>query len=291
MNYIELINNYWSLREQGIITGAEGDLYLYLLHTSNKLAWKNPFNQSNRLICAYLNMSEKSLIKYKNTLKQAGLIDFTSGKAIKQNSSYTLLNPCKNYRNSESSLNSSLRNSPVSNLNSSPGVNRSDNIKQKIKSNKTLSLSSETTERENKKERIFFLEFLFFERKILNPVDEVARFINHYEKTNWLDANGNRITNRLAALKSWKVAEGLPMIPKNFADKWRELYDAAKAETDKSILMLTDLEGYQIIDNRLKLSVTKELHRFIEDPDTLIAIKSAYMRMFPGLILEYILTQ
>ncbi len=291
MNYIELINNYWSLREQGIITGAEGDLYLYLLHTSNKLAWKNPFNQSNRLICAYLNMSEKSLIKYKNTLKQAGLIDFTSGKAIKQNSSYTLLNPCKNYRSSESSLNSSLRNSPVSNLNSSPGVNRSDNIKQKIKSNKTLSLSSETTERENKKERIFFLEFLFFERKILNPVDEVARFINHYEKTNWLDANGNRITNRLAALKSWKVAEGLPMIPKNFADKWRELYDAAKAETDKSILMLTDLEGYQIIDNRLKLSVTKELHRFIEDPDTLIAIKSAYMRMFPGLILEYILTQ
>ena len=184
-----------------------------------------------------------------------------------------------------------MRNSPVSNLNSSPGVNRSDNIKQKIKSNKTLSLSSETTERENKKERIFFLEFLFFERKILNPVDEVARFINHYEKTNWLDANGNRITNRLAALKSWKVAEGLPMIPKNFADKWRELYDAAKAETDKSILMLTDLEGYQIIDNRLKLSVTKELHRFIEDPDTLIAIKSAYMRMFPGLILEYILTQ
>lgn len=291
MNYIELINNYWSLREQGIITGAEGDLYLYLLHTSNKLAWKNPFNQSNRLICAYLNMSEKSLIKYKNTLKQAGLIDFTSGKAIKQNSSYTLLNPCKNYRSSESSLNSSLRNSPVSNLNSSPGVNRSDNIKQKIKSNKTLSLSSETTERENKKERIFFLEFLFFERKILNPVDEVARFINHYEKTNWLDANGNRITNRLAALKSWKVAEGLPMIPKNFADKWRELYDAAKAETDKSILMLTDLKGYQIIDNRLKLSVTKELHRFIEDPDTLIAIKSAYMRMFPGLMLEYILTQ
>lgn len=291
MNYIELINNYWSLREQGIITGAEGDLYLYLLHTSNKLAWKNPFNQSNRLICAYLNMSEKSLIKYKNTLKQAGLIDFTSGKAIKQNSSYTLLNPCKNYRSSESSLNSSLRNSPVSNLNSSPGVNRSDNIKQKIKSNKTLSLSSETTERENKKERIFFLEFLFFERKILNPVDEVARFINHYEKTNWLDANGNRITNRLAALKSWKVAEGLPMIPKNFADKWRELYDAAKAETDKSILMLTDLEGYQIIDNKLKLSVTKELHRFIEDPDTLMAIKSAYMRMFPGLMLEYILTQ
>lgn len=284
MNYIELINNYWSLREQGILSGAEGDLYLYLLHTSNKLAWKNPFNQSNRLICAYLNMSEKSLIKYKNTLKQAGLIDFTSGKAIKQNSSYTLLNPCKNYSSSESSLSSSLYSSPGNSSGSSPGAKRSDYNKQKTKKNKTLSLSDE---KEKKKERVIFLEFLFFEKRILKPMDEANRFINHYDKTNWTDANGNKITNKLAALKNWKVADGLQTIPQNFAAKWRELYEAAKSETAKSELMITDLGGYQILDNKLKLSVTKELHKFIEDPDILIAIKPVYIRVFTGLILEY----
>lgn len=284
MNYIELINNYWSLREQGILSGAEGDLYLYLLHTSNKLAWKNPFNQSNRIICAYLNISEKSLIRYKNTLKQAGLIDFTSGKAIKQNSSYTLLNPCKNYSSSESSLSSSLYSSPGNSSGSSPGAKRSDYNKQKTKKNKTLSLSDE---KEKKKERVIFLEFLFFEKRILKPTDEANRFINHYDKTNWTDANGNKITNKLAALKNWKVADGLQTIPQNFAAKWRELYEAAKSETAKSELMITDLGGCQILDNKLKLSVTKELHKFIEDPDILIAIKPAYIRVFPGLILEY----
>lgn len=283
MNYIELINNYWNLREQGIITGAEGDLYLYLVHTSNKLAWKNPFNQSNRLICAYLNISEKSLIKYKNTLKQAGLIDFTSGKAIKQNSSYTIL-PCRNYSSSESSLNSSLDSNPRGNLNSSLGVNCSDYNKQKTKKNKTFSLSDE---KEKKKERVIFLEFLFFEKMILRPGGEAGRFIAHYEKTNWVDANGNEITNKLAALKNWKVANGLQIIPQSFVTKWRELYEAAKSETAKSELMITDLGGYQIADNKLKLCVTKDLHAYIEDPDTLIAIKPAYIRVFPGLMLEY----
>lgn len=287
MNYIELINNYWSLREQGILSGAEGDLYLYLLHTSNKLAWKNPFNQSNRLICAYLNMSEKSLIKYKNTLKQAGLIDFTSGKAIKQNSSYTLLNPCKNYSSSESSLSSSLYSSPGNSSGSSPGVKRSDYNKQKTKKNKTLSFSPVADEKEKQKERVIFLEFLFFEKRILKPMDEANRFINHYDKTNWTDANGNKITNKLAALKNWKVADGLQTIPQSFAAKWRELYEAAKSETAKSVLMITDLGGYQIADNRLKLCVTKDLHAYIEDPDALTAIKPVYIRVFPGLILEY----
>lgn len=283
MNYIELINNYWNLREQGIITGAEGDLYLYLVHTSNKLAWKNPFNQSNRLICAYLNISEKSLIKYKNTLKQAGLIDFTSGKAIKQNSSYTIL-PCRNYSSSESSLNSSLDSNPRGNLNSSSGANCSDYNKQKTKKNKTFSLSDE---KEKKKERVIFLEFLFFEKMILRPGGEAGRFIAHYEKTNWVDANGNEITNKLAALKNWKVANGLQIIPQSFVTKWRELYEAAKSETAKSELMITDLGGYQIADNKLKLCVTKDLHAYIEDPDTLTAIKPAYIRVFPGLMLEY----
>jgi hypothetical protein len=110
MNYIEMINQYWQLREQGILTGAEGDLYMYLLHVSNKLGWKNPFNQSNALICAILNTSEPTLIRHRNTLKQVGLINFERGKAIKRNTEYYL-----NYLSSPvSSVISSVVSSPVS---------------------------------------------------------------------------------------------------------------------------------------------------------------------------------
>lgn len=322
MNYIELINHYWQLREQGIVSGAEGDLYLYLLHTSNKLGWKNPFNQSNRLICAYLNMSEKSLIKYKNVLKQAGLIDFEAGKAIKQNSSYTLLllDGCNNYSSSGSRSDSSsgsgfddalkidcknysssggsLGSSSGSGLGSSPGSRSGGNrsaynkhILNKTKPNNSLSLSSDSVEREKERERILFLEYLFFEKRILTPADEVARFEAHYAKTDWKDANGNRITNKLAALKGWKVADGLQAVPKSFSEKWRAIYESAKGETEKSVLMITDLSGYEISGNSLKISVTDNLRKFIDDPDTITAIKPVFRQIFPGLTLEYVITK
>ncbi|MDR1054920.1 MAG: hypothetical protein LBL90_03670 [Prevotellaceae bacterium] len=127
MNYIEMINQYWQLREQGILTGAEGDLYMYLLHMSNKLGWKNPFNQSNALICAILTISEPTLIRHRNTLKQVSLINFESGKSIKKNTQY--------YLNNLSSSVSSGVSRPVSSSVSS-GVSRP--VRQrKTKPNKT----------------------------------------------------------------------------------------------------------------------------------------------------------
>ncbi|MDR3133001.1 MAG: hypothetical protein LBU42_03135 [Prevotellaceae bacterium] len=113
MNYIEMINQYWQLREQGILTGSEGDLYMYLLHVSNKLGWKNPFNQSNALICAVLNTSEPTLIRNRNTLKQAGLIEFESGKAVKRNTQYYLKNLSSVVSSSVSSPISSSVSRPV----------------------------------------------------------------------------------------------------------------------------------------------------------------------------------
>lgn len=79
MNYIELINNTWALREQGILSVHEADLYLYLVHKSNKLGWKNPFNQSTEIICAVLGVSRNALTNRRNRLQQLGLIKFKAG--------------------------------------------------------------------------------------------------------------------------------------------------------------------------------------------------------------------
>lgn len=141
MNYIQQINLMWSLIEQGIISGPESVMYMYLLHTSNKLNWKNPFNQSNALICALLNISEKSLIKYRNNLKQAGLIDFESGSTKRINTQYTLIDYCKIY-----SPTGSQSGNPMDSLSNSPpgslmGGNRSDYNKHKQNKTKIKVLS------------------------------------------------------------------------------------------------------------------------------------------------------
>jgi hypothetical protein len=79
MNYIELINRAWSLREQGILSAKEQELYFFLLHKCNSLKWKNPFNQSTQFVCAFLGINRNALTERRNSLSQLGLISFKEG--------------------------------------------------------------------------------------------------------------------------------------------------------------------------------------------------------------------
>ena len=90
MNYLALITQFWRLRREMPFSSIEADLYYYLVETSNSLRWKNPFQQSNLLICATLGVTEKTVIGARNRLKTCGLIAFTPG--FKRSPSvYTLL--------------------------------------------------------------------------------------------------------------------------------------------------------------------------------------------------------
>ncbi len=128
MNYIELINQFWAVRELVALTSVDAGLYFALLHKCNRIGWTNPFPFSNRQIGALLNMSEKTLIASRNRLKQSGLIDFVSGKTDRTATLYTL-NYCKNSSSSVSSSDSSS----VSSSFSSSGENTPDIIKHKTK--------------------------------------------------------------------------------------------------------------------------------------------------------------
>lgn len=90
MNYIELINQFWRLNEEHSFTANEVATYFYLLNTANKLGWKNPFGQSNGYIINALNITEPTLIRVKNSLKQFGLIEFKSDRGRKNITLYTL---------------------------------------------------------------------------------------------------------------------------------------------------------------------------------------------------------
>ncbi|MBK5719893.1 hypothetical protein JGH11_03315 [Dysgonomonas sp. Marseille-P4677] len=88
MNYISLINQFWQTRRSKRITSLQADLYYFLLQECNQRSWENPFEVSNKLICASIGISEPSLIDARNRLQQLELIEFDSGKRNTQSPRY-----------------------------------------------------------------------------------------------------------------------------------------------------------------------------------------------------------
>lgn len=91
MNYLHLINNFWRLNLECGFTAIETQLYFKLLDSCNSFYWKNPFKQSNAFLCSLTGMSEPTLIKARASLKEHGLIDFTSGKQKREPTEYTIV--------------------------------------------------------------------------------------------------------------------------------------------------------------------------------------------------------
>jgi len=70
MNYIELINNFWRKHEEHPFGTVAGLLYFHLLDVSNKQNWRNPFKRQNTRVCGDLGITNPTLIKARNKLKQ-----------------------------------------------------------------------------------------------------------------------------------------------------------------------------------------------------------------------------
>ncbi|MBH8558974.1 hypothetical protein [Hymenobacter negativus] len=79
MNGYTLANAFRKLRPTASFSSIEADLFYELVGICNERNWPTEFQYSNPLLCATLGISEKSLITARNRLKQAGLLEFTSG--------------------------------------------------------------------------------------------------------------------------------------------------------------------------------------------------------------------
>jgi hypothetical protein len=79
MNGYTLANHFRKLRPSCSFSSIEADLFYELVALCNERSWPTDFQYSNLLLCATLGISEKSLITARNRLKQAGLLEFTSG--------------------------------------------------------------------------------------------------------------------------------------------------------------------------------------------------------------------
>jgi hypothetical protein len=79
MNGYTLANHFRKLRYSFPFSSVEADLFYELVAVCNERNWPTEFQYSNPLLCATLGMVETTLIRARNRLKQAGLLEFTSG--------------------------------------------------------------------------------------------------------------------------------------------------------------------------------------------------------------------
>ena len=93
MNGYTLANHFRKLRSSFTFSALEADLFYELVALCNERNWPTEFQYPNHLLCATLsNMAESTLIRARNRLKQAGLLEFTSGH--KRNPTvYCLIDP------------------------------------------------------------------------------------------------------------------------------------------------------------------------------------------------------
>lgn len=130
MNYINELNAFydWTL----INNPSTGQIALWyaLMQINNKYCWKEWFSVSNSILENSTGLSRSGILKARNSLKQAGLIDFSS-KGTKS-TSYKLFSISKSKQESKQVSNQeSIQNSDT--------INKQDELKQngsKKKNNK-----------------------------------------------------------------------------------------------------------------------------------------------------------
>ncbi len=133
------------------------------------------------------------------------------------------------------------------------------------------------------REREDFLKILFFEKEILRPQVELERFMNHYEKSGWVDAHGNAIRNRAAALRAWSPAKEAEKVPKRVRDVWFAVYEAVKeaAPTCDASVMLEEFRSLHVEGTNIILKTGGiAMREFLEAEPHITALRNVLMKLY-----------
>lgn len=91
MTYIELINKFWKVDNEGRFTPNERSVYFTLLRKCNELGWKIEFNESNEYLAMLSDMSVNSMRRSRLILKERGLINFEQGDGRRNMTTYSIV--------------------------------------------------------------------------------------------------------------------------------------------------------------------------------------------------------
>ncbi len=95
MNYIEQLNHFYDLLQCNYISNNAQLLYHTLLMINNKCSWIEWFQRTNISLCGLLGISENTLKKARNELKQYNLIDFQQATKKGQITKYKIIKVSK----------------------------------------------------------------------------------------------------------------------------------------------------------------------------------------------------
>ena len=80
MNYIELINNFWSYTEEKEISSSDTSVYFALLKFNNALNWVESFRCDWFVICQYSRVSKNTFYRSLDNLQDLKLITYQKGE-------------------------------------------------------------------------------------------------------------------------------------------------------------------------------------------------------------------
>ena len=91
MNYIELINNFWSHTEEEDLTSGDTSVYFALLKYNNSLNWIKSFRCDYAVICQYARVSKNTFYKSLDRLQDLKLIKYQKGERNRLKPKITVL--------------------------------------------------------------------------------------------------------------------------------------------------------------------------------------------------------
>ena len=194
MTYIELINNFWTVRRTRPMTSYEADFYFYLLKECNSRNWTSPFELPTRNIEFELGISRKTICDLRNKLQQKGLISFKEGNKRAGSAFYDILYV------SDGNISGNISGNINGNI--SGNISGNTNIKTKTKTNNNSGeLFPPAPAREEKPKRVKpervtpTLEQVkaFFEGRLADWEKQAEKFFYHFDSLGWKNANGVRI--------------------------------------------------------------------------------------------------
>ncbi|WP_366160613.1 DnaD domain protein [Bacillus infantis] len=80
MNYIKELNAFYDWLEINELSPSAINLWYALMHINNKAGWAETFTVAESVLCVKTSLTDRTLRKVRNELKQKGRIDFVSRK-------------------------------------------------------------------------------------------------------------------------------------------------------------------------------------------------------------------
>lgn len=223
MNYLQILNNFWILKEKYFLemNCNTSMVYLYLLNIYNRLGRQNPFYHRDIQIASSLNISVNTVKDGLNTLEKSGFITYE--RLRKKSTKITLIiqkltiengNNSKWVSNFDTQIDANF-DTQVDTINR---VKEYKRIREEVVENKE-SNAVQTTDTPTLHDIFDYFSLIEFEKlgidkSFLEENNVVLNYYNKRSESNWIRKNNKPITSWKRDFIDWCKNE-LPTIKSN----------------------------------------------------------------------------